>query len=162
MEKTISGLNNRRIVGITGSFGSGSTTIAEIFEDRYKYKLLKVSDILREEAKKQGKSGLEESEPFFKKRRILQDLGNSLRKKYGRGYLIQILLTIAEKKYKNKSIVINSIKNPGEIDEMKSHPLAYVIAVNASRDTRWKRVQEKYEDQLKQFKEDDIRDKNEG
>lgn len=154
--------NDRKIVGITGSFGSGSTTIAEIFRDRYKYRSLKVSDVLREEAKKQGISGLEESAPFYKKRRILQDLGNALRKKHGRGYLIQRLLTVAEKKYINESIVINSIKNPGEIDELKNHPCAYVIAVNVSRDTRWKRVQEKYQDHFIEFKEDDNRDKNEG
>ena len=157
-----SSYNNRRIVGITGSFGSGSTTVAEIFRDRYKYRLLKVSDLLKKKAKKQGISGLEASAPFYKKRRILQDLGNGLRLKYGRGYLIQELLTIAEKENINESIVIDSIKNPGEIDELKNHPNTYVMAVNASEDIRWKRVQEdKYQNHLIEFKEDDRRDKNE-
>ncbi len=155
---------NQKIVAITGSFGSGSSEIAKIFKDDYKYHLIKVSDFLKKEAKKKKIPGLDDESSFWKKKRILQDLGNELRLKYGNGYLINYHLDQEKKAGMNKSIVIDCVKNPGEIIALRKHPNAYVIAVNAPKNVRWERNKGKntYNNELSEFEKDDERDKNEG
>lgn len=161
--KEMSSQNSPRIVGITGSFGSGSSEIAGIFRDRYEYHLIKISDFLREEAKKRKIYGLDGKAPFWKKKRILQDLGNELRlENHDNGYLVRHVLTKNKEDGINKSIVIDCIKNPGEVLALKEYPNAYVVAVNAPKDVRWERNKEKYANKLDEFEKDDERDKNEG
>ncbi len=156
---------NQNIVAITGSFGSGSSEIAKMFRDNYKYCLIKISDFLREEATKKKIPGLDDKFPFWKKKRILQDLGNKLRlDNHDNGYLVNYLLTNKEKAGIKKSIVIDCVKNPGEIIALRKYPNAYVIAVNAPKNVRWERNKDKnrYDNNLREFEKDDERDKNEG
>lgn len=44
---------NRVIVGLTGSFGSGCSTVAEILKERG-FKVISLSSFLKEEAKNRG------------------------------------------------------------------------------------------------------------
>lgn len=58
-----------------------------------------------------------------------------------------------------KNLVIDGIRNLGEIQALRgTFPVCYVIAVVASKDTRWKRVQDLYDRDLKAFERDEQRD----
>ncbi len=155
------------IIGLTGSFGSGcSKKVAPILRDKFNFKIYSVADILEEEAKDRNISI--ETKRKKEKRKILQDIGNEMRKEdiergNGGGVLIRKIMELAQKEADEKDIVINSIKNPCEVAELKRYPNAYLIAIDASSNIRWERVKdETYEGDLNQFREDDNRDKDEG
>jgi len=62
-----------------------------------------------------------------------------------------------------KPIVIYSIKNPLEVEELKRYSNAYLIAMDTSLPIRWERIKEKqYNNDYAQFLRDDDRDKDEG
>jgi len=155
------------IIGLTGPFGSGCSTIAKILSDKIEYRkgqkygfeYIKISDILKREARNQG-INIEKIEPR-QRRKVLQDLGNNLRKEKGLGVLVQWAIAEARQKDKNL-IVIESIKNPGELIELKKYPNAYLMAIDAPYDVRWKRAKDVYKGDQQQFDIDDERDRNEG
>lgn len=149
-------MEDRVIIGLTGSFGSGCSTFSKILQN-HGFQVVSVSSFLRKEAERQGKD-LTKS-PRKEVRKILQDIGNQLREK-DLGYLIKESLKIADP---NKDIVIESIKNPGEIRELKKHYNAYIIALDASFNNRKDRIIKKeYEGDILQFEKDDQREKDEG
>lgn len=144
------------IIGLTGSFGSGCSAVANYLQQKG-FLLISISSILEKIAVKEGHDF---SRLLRKERRTkLQDLGNELRKKDS-GILIREGLKNVDL---NKDIVINSIKNPGEIEELKKIPNSYVIAIDTSFDVRVKRILKKeYDDDLGQFKKDNLREGDEG
>lgn len=147
---------NRVIIGLTGSFGSGCSTVSSILESSG-FQIISLSKFLKEEALKRDTKF--NSIPRKEKRRILQDIGNEFRLK-DPGILIKTALVGADK---NKDIVIESIKNPGEIQELKKEHKSYVIALDASFATRKTRIIDKeYDGDGKQFVKDDRREKDEG
>ena len=129
------------IIGLTGPFGSGCTTVAEILSDsaphrkeaKYGFKHIKLSNILKAEAKRQ-KIDIESMDPS-KRRKKLQDIGNELRKKHGYGVLVKMALEEARKQ-NDSLLVIESIKNPSEVIELKKYPNAYLMAIDAPYDIR--------------------------
>ena len=144
------------IIGLTGSFGSGCSVVANHLEQKG-FQFISISSILEKIA---AKKGHDFSKLLRKERRTkLQDLGNELRKKDS-GILIKEGLKGTDL---DKDIVINSIKNPGEIEELKKIPNSYVIAIDTSFDVRVKRILKKeYDDDLGQFKKDNLREGDEG
>ena len=102
------------IIGLTGSFGSGCSVVANHLEQKG-FQFISISSILEKIA---AKKGHDFSKLLRKERRTkLQDLGNELRKKDS-GILIKEGLKGTDL---DKDIVINSIKNPGEIEELKKN-----------------------------------------
>lgn len=125
------------LIGFTGSLGSGCTFISEgiknILGDNCRY--YRISSVLREEAKKRGKKKPTTS--------YLQDLGNELRTKK--------LDILAEKTLerikkdagdnpqlynKDTIILLDGIRNDGEVRFFRQFPHFYLISVHASRETR--------------------------
>jgi len=142
------------IIGVTGAFGSGCTTVGKILE-KEGYEYISVSSYLKKEASIDF-SKLSPQET----RKVLQDIGNKKRKK-GLGKLINKCL-FALGKHKGKNVVVESLKNPGEIEALKKYPNAVVIAIDTSFEQRQKRILTKeYGDDLAQFKKDDNREKGE-
>jgi deoxycytidylate deaminase len=156
-------LSNKIAIGVTGSFGSGCTTMKDVLEKRFKFKPYSLSQFLKDEWSRQhGGISADENAP----RGELQDLGNKLRKE-------KSLSTLAEEAYtkvqqegnQNENLVFDSIRNPAEIAFFRSvFPNFYVIAVDCTEADRWERVRPKYEKykMIKtDFLKDDERDKNE-
>ncbi len=146
------------IIGLTGSFGSGCTTISDILK-RKGFKTISISNnFLKKEAGKEGNdlSKLKRKET----RELLQTIGNKKRREDS-AYLIKQF----EKEIKDssdKNIVIESLKNPDEIYELKKFPNVFIIAVDTSFNVRVKRILDKeYEGDYAQFKKDDLREKSE-
>jgi deoxycytidylate deaminase len=149
------------IIGLTGAFGSGCTTAAKHLRDARHFEVVRLSDPIRSEWTKISKD-----EPS---RLQLQRLGDELREKNHPGVLVERALDAASQKNGGKlphEIVIDGIRNVGEIDYLRNTG-GYnftLIAVLASNDARWDRIESNYTDKglgRTEFIEDDKRDKNE-
>ncbi len=138
------------IVGLTGPFGSGCSYVAKniLCSDEYEY--ISLSDILKEEI---GSAEYTRSD--------LQDKGNELREQKGADFLARKAIEKINSS-DNTKFVIDSIRNTHEIEKLKkTFPQFYLFAIWASKDTRWERVQDRYDCVLPSFEKDDNRDKDE-
>jgi len=154
-------MSEQIVIGVTGSFGSGCTTVVEILETNYGFKGFSLSTTLRQmyEEKKTGKSTDQAL------RSELQDFGNDMRKEYHHHFFAEKTLEKVSKKSKNDCLVFDSIRNVGEIAFFRQvFPNFYLIAVDCAEADRWERVKGKYTDKgltYANFRNDDRRDKNE-
>ena len=144
-------MDNNLIIGLTGPFNCGCTTISKSLE-KNGWVRFKLSDILREMCK--GDRGK------------LQDQGNDLRKKdieagNNGGILIRKAFEKIKDKIDDNNIVLECIKNPSEIMELKKRPNAYLISINAFFSKRWERSKKKGEKDWGKFEATSERDKNE-
>jgi len=117
------------VIGITGPFGSGKTTAAKFFEEKG-YRRITLSSFLAEELGKQGKEIT---------RKNLQDLGDLWRKEKGPGILAKNALQFAKKNNIDK-LVIDGIRNIGEIDVLNKSSDFVLLGLLADRDVRYDRV----------------------
>lgn len=144
-------MQNKLTIGITGPFGSGKSTAAKFFESKGFYKVV-LSYFLEDEAKKRGIK--------IMTRKILQDIGNEWREKFGRGILAKKALEYFDKN-KLEKVVIDGIRNIGEIEELGKGSNFLLLAILANRKIRFTRVQKKKEREkltLDLFKTLDMRD----
>lgn len=123
-------MRKKFIIGITGAFGSGKSTAASFFESKG-FKKIILSSFLEEEAKNQGVGKIT--------RKILQDIGNEWRKKYGSGVLAKKALALL-KKDKTDRYVIDGIRNVGEIDELRKNDAFVLLAIITDRRIRFERL----------------------
>lgn len=140
-------------MGLTGAFGSGTTFIAEnFFANVEKFERCSLSQIVKDKyAEKEGKP--------HESRYDLQDFGNRLREKEG-----SILARLLDEEFiaqnSKKSIVIESIRNPAEIQYFREkYPEFILIGIFADYDVRWERVKESYNGSKDTFDIDERRDK---
>ena len=146
------------IIGITGSFGSGCSTLSEALRDKG-FERVSLSDFVREKwlVDNPGKSVDDGT------RSELQNIGNKLRADNGNTYLAEKALTpIAEKSEICEKIVIDSIKHIDEASffRMRYHNF-FLINVDTSLNHRWERLKSRYESKsqnLLQFQSEDTRD----
>jgi len=115
------------IIGVVGSIASGKNSFVEALTAKG-FINLRISNELKEIAKEKGIS-LE--------RKPLQDLGNALREKYGQGFLAE---RVMEKITPGNNYVIDSIRNPGEIEILRNHNDFVLIGVDAPLDIRLQRI----------------------
>lgn len=120
------------IVGLTGSFASGKGVVGDFLKEKG-FVYLSLSDELRELCNKRGLEVTREN---------LQNLGNEMREKEGSGFLAKLVVKkIKENNYAN--VVVDGIRNPGEILELRGLDNFVLVAVDASREIRFKRVVER-------------------
>lgn len=119
------------IIGLTGTNAAGKGTVAKyLVEKGFRYYSL--SDELRQ---------------LLKKRKIpatranLIEGGKYYRKRFGRGYLAAVVI----KKIKDKNGVVDSIRNLGEVAELKKQKNFFLIAVDAPVQIRFRRAKKKDE-----------------
>lgn len=115
------------IIGVGGSLASGKDTVANYLQGKgfIHYSL---SDILREELKKQNKEVT---------RKNLQLLGNDLRTKYGPGILAWKTLI---KLNHNQNHIISSIGTEGEVEVLKQREDFNLIFVDSPQKLRFERL----------------------
>jgi len=154
---------DRLIVALTGSVGSGCSWVAKFLGEEQKFRVFSISkEILEVEAKKK-KVDLTKD-----KRKKLQNIGNRLRREdikgaNSGGILIRKAIAMLEREKCKKDILIYSIKNPLEVEELKKYSNAYLISIDTSLLIRWNRIkEEQYNNDYTQFLRDDERDKDEG
>ncbi|MFH1854220.1 MAG: AAA family ATPase [Candidatus Omnitrophota bacterium] len=114
------------VIGLTGANASGKGEVAQYLRSRdFIYHSL--SDILREESKKMG------IEP---QRENLIRLGNQLRKQEGPAVLA---LRIIEKLSENKNHIVDSIRNPAEVEALRGVKGFLLFGIDAPVEVRFRR-----------------------
>ncbi len=178
---------DRLIIGLTGSLGSGVSEAGKYLVEKLGIKVYRITgeEWLEkpDESKNDGYayklSGLiedltEEKNGSKSPREVLQRRGNELRRDKGLAYLAKEILEridkieqIAEQKDGRKAtypIVIDGIKNKGEIFEFRKYSNFFLIAIDAPFQLRLGRLTSKYRAQgkdAKELEEDDERDHDE-
>ncbi len=137
------------IIGLTGKNCAGKTEVCEYLKKRsFEYQSL--SNEIREEA---GRRRLEIT------REVLIELGNELREKHGPGVLAERILGKLETDH---NYVIDSIRNPSEVDALKTRSDFTLLAVEADEDIRYersrKRGRERAAETLQQFIAEEARE----
>jgi dCMP deaminase len=137
------------IIGITGKNGSGKTEVSEYLKSRgFQYHSL--SDAIRQEIRKRGQQSTRE---------VLIEVGNELREKFSPGILAERVLAQLES---NQNYVIDSIRNPQEVDVLRSRSDFTLLALEAEQATRFersrKRGRENAAQTLQQFIEEEARE----
>jgi len=122
---------------ISGPIASGKGVLTDYLRELNKdSELFVLSDILRLEA---------ETKNIPITRDTLQTIGNELRLKEGSGVLgARALPFIKSAEHEKKSVIIDSIRNPAEVEIIKQNfPEALLIFVEAPLETRLKRAEKR-------------------
>ena len=115
------------IIGLTGENCAGKSTIADYLKKKGFY-YFSLSDIIREEVRSEG--GAVTRENLIRK-------GNELRERFGPGILAKKL---AQKVQGDKNYVIDSIRNPAEVDELRKLGRFFLFYVTAPPEVRFSRI----------------------
>ncbi len=117
------------MIGLSGTDASGKDTVGEMLVERHGWQWVSVSDILRAELTKRGE---------HLSRKSLRHLSAEWRRQQGLGVLVDKAVDkFDDKKY--KGLVIGSLRNYGEADEV--HRLGgQVVWVDADPHVRYSRL----------------------
>ena len=131
------------IIGLTGPMASGKSTVVEALK-KQGFKHTTLSDTVREETAKRKLPA---------ERTNFQNVGQSLREEFGAGVLGKKALKKIEEEGGEKWIV-DGIRNPAEIEELRQHPNFVLIANIAPEDLIVSRI-------LSRKRSDDTLEENE-
>lgn len=149
------------IVAMVVPFGSGCSYIAEnFFCIKRKFTYISLSKILRKEYIDQYPT-IEEKNIS---REDLQAFGDEVRRIKGCDYLAKqaIAQINDDPQLKEADIVIDSIRNPHEIEAFRSEYVNfYVFGIFAATEIRWERIKDIYGSDQGKFAADEKRDKGE-
>lgn len=110
------------ILGLTGSMGAGKGEVVKILE-RFGFKYITLSQMVREEARKQG---------VKEEREKLMAVGNHMRATEGAGVLgkraLQKILASGHDKW-----VVDGIRNPAEIDALREGKNVQILGLHADQ-----------------------------
>lgn len=122
--------NKPLIIGLVGPSGSGKTTAAKHLKKK-NYYLITLSDYIRKEAKKRG--------PHQLSKKILQNIGNQMRRKRGPQILAQLALKDIGNK-KKKKVVIDGIRNLYEVGLLQTEERFFLLGMEAQSKIRYQRI----------------------
>lgn len=117
------------IIGITGTLGAGKGTVVSYLVEEKGFTHFSVRGYLAEELNRRG---------MPVNRDTLTAIGNSLRAKHGSSFITSELFKKAKEKQNN--CVIESIRTPGEIEELRKNSGFFLLAVDADPRVRYKRI----------------------
>lgn len=123
---------NIRLIGLTGTNGAGKGKVASYLVKKG-FQYFSLSDLIREELRKKGKEITRDN---------LIKMGNYLREKYGP----DILACRVMKKIKGNS-VIDSIRNPKEIEHLRKQKNFILLAIDAPVELRYERTKKRGRDE---------------
>ena len=118
------------IIGLTGKNGSGKGEVAKYLQERG-FHYYSLSDVLREEAQKQGK-------PVT--RDVLVELGNTLRNYHGPAVLAEKVFARLDPE---KNYVIDSVRHPREIQVFRRRRDFILATVRAPEKLRFERLKQR-------------------
>ncbi len=117
------------LIGITGTLGAGKGTVVEYLVNKKGFTHYSARHFFTEEMEKHG---------LDINRDTMTDFANAFRREHGSGALFKTLYTRAQAAGKNA--VIESLRALGEVEELKSHPDAYLFGVDADVRVRYERI----------------------
>jgi len=109
--------------------GSGKTTVVNVLE-KLGFRLVTLSDMVREEARRLS---------IKEERENLMNVGQSLRRKYGPGILAFRALEKVKSAGGDKWL-IDGIRNPAEVEELRKEPEFILLANTAPEDMIIERI----------------------
>jgi len=113
--------------------GAGKSSVA-CFLNEKGFKVVTMGDVIREEAKKQG---LEPTDINLGKMML------KLRQDLGPGAVGQIVSQKLARDYNSNNVVIDGIRSVAEVEVLKKVGHVRLLAIHASRDTRFKHLRER-------------------
>jgi dephospho-CoA kinase len=116
------------IIGLTGTNGSGKGEAATFFKT-HGYSYSSLSDIIRDEL-------IQEQQEIT--RDALIQKGNQMREKHGADILARRVMNQVTRK-----AVIDSIRNPSEVEYLRKQEGFILLAIDASVEIRYKRVKQR-------------------
>ncbi len=120
------------IFGLCGYNASGKGEIANILKEKG-YVYFSLSDIIREECEKRD---------LEKNRENLVAIGNEFREKRGANYFAEMILKkINLERNNNKNFIVDSIRNPKEVETLRQDKEFVLIGINAPIELRFSRSQ---------------------
>ena len=120
------------ILGLTGKNASGKGEVANYLKAKG-FAYFSLSDELREEAREKDIEATREN---------MIKLGNQLRDEFGAEYLASKINNKIKKNEKD-NFVVDSIRNLGEIEELRKNKNFILVGVDAPVELRFKRVMER-------------------
>lgn len=140
------------IIGVTGSYGAGKDTVAEVLIEKG-FVHISFSDLIREELRRQGIPITREN---------LITTANQLREHYGADYWAQQVIQMIQKE---NNYVITSIRNSAEVHKLQEQPNFTLINVTAPEDVRLERLRARNREQdpttIEELREKETREKSE-
>jgi cytidylate kinase len=125
-------MDKMKVVGLSGTNGSGKDTVGHILAEKHDYLFISVTELLRDEAKRRGVSVEREN---------LRTISAEWRRESGLGVLCERAIAAYEKvKDQYAGVVMASLRNPGEADTIHEHG-GVVVWVDADPRTRYDRIQ---------------------
>ncbi len=122
-----------RLIGLSGTNGSGKDTVGQIFAEEHGFLFVSVTDMLREEAR---------ARKLDTSRDVLRTISAEWRREHGLGVLVDKSVAYYEQlggDAKYTGLVIASLRNPGENDRV--HELdGKVIWIDADPRVRFDRL----------------------
>jgi dephospho-CoA kinase len=119
------------IIGVVGQIACGKGVLKDYLIKDLEFGSFSLSSIVHEEVKKRKITDVT--------RKVLQDIGDELRKKYGNDILVRWAIKLL-KKQGEKHILIEGIRNTGEIEYLKKLLNFFLIGVKAKRKLRFERL----------------------
>lgn len=120
------------VIGITGTLGAGKGTVVDYLVTKKGFAHYSVRAFLREELDRRHLPVNRDS---------LTAIANTLRTKHGADHIVKQLFIKAQKTAAHS--VIESIRTPGEIDTLRQSDNFYLLAVDADREIRYKRIRQR-------------------
>lgn len=121
---------NSMILGLTGNLCAGKGEVANYLKS-LGFNYFSLSDVIRNELDKNS---------MLKTRENMINLGNKLRINQGNGVLAKKIKEILPP---DENVVIDSIRNPEEVEELKKLPGFVMVGVDALEETRFTRMLER-------------------
>ncbi len=125
-------MNETKIIGISGTNGSGKDTVGLLLAEKFGYYFISVTDLLRAEARHRG---------LPVEREALRTISAEWRREQGLGVLVNKAIEhYNELPEKYNGLAIASLRNPGEADRV--HELGgTVLWLDADPRVRYDRIQ---------------------
>ncbi len=121
-----------KIIGISGTNGSGKDSAGHILAQKYNFLFLSVTELLRDEAKRRGLSV---------ERQNLRAISAEWRRELGLGVLMDKAIAEFESREESYSgLATASLRNPGEADRIHEFK-GMVIWLDADPRKRYERIQ---------------------
>jgi dephospho-CoA kinase len=112
------------LIGVSGSFGSGKDSLAQVLVDEYGYTQVSTSDLVREVAMRERGSV---------ERPVLREVAQECRERFGPGYFVEQGLD------KPRPLVITGIRSLGEMKALKNAG-GVMVYIDAPIEVRYQRM----------------------